>query len=203
MLAQLEEGVEGALTALEAMRAAEGEALDADLRGRLDRILELAASFQARSGQVMEAATERLRKRIEQIRQEVGSVDEARLHQEIVIAADRLDITEELVRLRSHVDQFQAILKRIREYIAADDRVDHNVTEMAHMTEFQDSSIAINLYYFTKTTNWVTWREIMEEHMLAFLAIIEEEGSSMAFPTRTIHIEGQEFPLPNSTIEAN
>ena len=110
LIAGLEAGVEGALAALEAMRAAEGSSLDADLRGRLDRVIELSASFEARSGQVMEAATERLRKRIEQIRQDVGSVDEARLHQEIVIAADRLDITEELVRLRSHVDQFRSIL---------------------------------------------------------------------------------------------
>ena len=37
-------------------------------------------------------------------------LDEARLHQEVVIAADRLDITEELVRLRSHVQQFRAIV---------------------------------------------------------------------------------------------
>ena len=110
MLSGLATGVDAALTALEAMRLAEGEALEADLSGRLDRVIELVVSFERRSGQVMEAARERLRKRIEQIRQDVGSVDEARLHQEIVIAADRLDITEELVRLRSHVDQFRSIL---------------------------------------------------------------------------------------------
>ena len=69
---------------------------------------------------------------------------------------------------------------------------------MAHVTEFQDSSIAINLYYFTKTTDWVAWRSIMEEHMLAFMAIVEEEGSSIAFPTRTMIIEGEEFPAPSA-----
>ena len=53
--------------------------------------------------------TERLRRRTEQIRQDTGLLDEARLHQEIVIAADRLDIAEELVRLRSHVSQFEEI----------------------------------------------------------------------------------------------
>src|SRR4029434_1652132 len=42
--------------------------------------------------------------------EETGLLDEARLHQEIVFAADRLDITEETVRLRSHVEQFRAIL---------------------------------------------------------------------------------------------
>ena len=98
-------------------------------------------------------------------------------------------------------DQFQAILTRIRNFIADDERVDHDVTEMVHITEFQDSSIAINLYYFTKTTDWVMWRDIIEEHMLAFLAIIEEEGSAMAFPTRTIQIEGEEFSAVSSQSE--
>jgi len=100
-------------------------------------------------------------------------------------------------------DQFQAILSRIRTYIADDDRVDHEVTEMTHITEFQESSIAINLYYFTKTTDWVKWRDIMEEHMLAFLAIIEQEGWSLAFPTRTIHIEGEVFSAPTPTTGAD
>ena len=56
------------------------------------------------------AVRERLRKRAQQLGQEVGLIDPARLHQEIVIAADRLDVNEELVRLRSHVDQFRGIL---------------------------------------------------------------------------------------------
>ena len=38
-------------------------------------------------------------------------LDEARLHQEIVLAADRLDVTEEIVRLRSHVQQFRRIVE--------------------------------------------------------------------------------------------
>ena len=54
---------------------------------------------------------ERLRRRAEQLRQETGVFDEARMHQEIVIAADRLDITEEVVRLRSHVGQFRDIVE--------------------------------------------------------------------------------------------
>ena len=53
---------------------------------------------------------ERLRKRAAQLEQETGVLDEARLHQEVVMAADRLDVTEELVRLGSHGEQFQAAL---------------------------------------------------------------------------------------------
>jgi len=70
----------------------------------------LSARFEARAEEVVEVARQRLRKRAEQIQRDVGILDEARLHQEIVIAADRLDITEELVRLRSHVEQFRETL---------------------------------------------------------------------------------------------
>jgi len=86
--------------------------------------------------------------------------------------------------------QFETILAHLRTFIAEDDRVDHTATEMAHITQFSESSIDINLYYFTKTTNWQEWRSITEEHMLAFMKIIEDAGASMAFPTRSIHVEG-------------
>ncbi len=60
---------------------------------------------------------------------------------------------------------------------------------MVHMVGFGASSIDINVNYFTKTTDWEGFRGIVEEHMLAFIEIVENAGSSMAFPTRTIHIE--------------
>lgn len=106
----LRTGVSAALERLVAMRMEEGAALATEFEGRLARILELVDFFEARAEQVVEAAKERLHKRTEQIRQETGVLDEARLHHEIVLAADRLDITEELVRLRSHVAQFRALL---------------------------------------------------------------------------------------------
>lgn len=109
--AAVEEAVEEAVRGLIAMRAAEGEALRLELEGRLATVLRLADAFDARSGEVVLAARQRLQKRAEQIRREVGLTDDARLHQEIVIAADRLDITEELVRLRSHVAQFEETLR--------------------------------------------------------------------------------------------
>ena len=86
-------------------------------------------------------------------------------------------------------EQFKTILVKLREFIASDDRVDHSVTQMVHMVGFGASSIDINVNYFTKTTDWEGFRGIVEEHMLAFIEIVENAGSSMAFPTRTIHIE--------------
>ncbi len=102
--------LDAALDDLGAMRSAEGEVLARDLVARLDRVAELADALEERSGLVQEAARERLRKRARQLESETGVMDEARLYQEIVIAADRLDITEEVVRLRSHVDQFRELL---------------------------------------------------------------------------------------------
>jgi uncharacterized protein (TIGR00255 family) len=111
----LRKGVREALDALVEMRALEGEGLSREIMGRLDVIEKLVEGLSDRAGQVLEAAKERFRKRTEQIRQETGLLDEARLHQEIVIAADRLDITEELVRLRSHIEQFRGVLGGGRE----------------------------------------------------------------------------------------
>jgi len=105
-----EESINEAIAGMIAMRATEGESLATEFEGRLTTIENLANQFEARSGEVVEVAKQRLHKRAEQIQREVGLTDEARLHQEIVIAADRLDITEELVRLRSHVDQFRETL---------------------------------------------------------------------------------------------
>ena len=87
-------------------------------------------------------------------------------------------------------EQFGRIVERIRAFVGGDKRIDHDTTEMIHMVRFNASSIDINLYYFTKTTNWAEWRQIVEEHNLALMNIVEEEGSSFAFPTRSIHVDG-------------
>jgi uncharacterized protein (TIGR00255 family) len=104
-------GVDRALDALVAMRASEGKAIERDLMLRLDRVEVLADTIGLRSELVGDMVRDRLRKRTEQLRLETGLLDEARLHQEIVIAADRLDITEEIVRLRSHIEQFREIVQ--------------------------------------------------------------------------------------------
>jgi uncharacterized protein (TIGR00255 family) len=106
----LERAVDAALDAADAMRSREGAALERDLRERLLRVEELAAAVASRAESVQQGVRERLRRRAEQLRAETGILDEARLHQEIVLAADRLDIAEELVRLRSHVEQFRRVL---------------------------------------------------------------------------------------------
>lgn len=106
----LGEALDAALERVAVMRAAEGAALERELRGRLARVDALAVELADRAAEVQDQVRERLRKRAEGLARETGSLDEARLHQEVVIAADRLDVTEEIVRLRSHVEQFRAFL---------------------------------------------------------------------------------------------
>jgi len=96
-------------------------------------------------------------------------------------------------------DQFKKILTDLRSFIAGDDRVDHEVTQMVHLIGFNQSSIDVNLYYFTKSTDWNDWRATVEDHMLTFMKIIETAGASMAFPTQSIHVEGlpEGFKMPD------
>ena len=103
--------LDAALDALQEMRSAEGAALERDLRERLDRIAGFAEELSQRAGLVQEAVRERLRKRAKQLEADTGLLDEARLHQEVTLAADRLDVSEEIVRLRSHVEQFRKTLE--------------------------------------------------------------------------------------------
>ncbi|MEZ4218892.1 MAG: YicC/YloC family endoribonuclease [Myxococcota bacterium] len=126
----LDDGVARALAALDAMREREGTALASELDGRLERVAALAGELESRSDVVREAVRERLRRRARQLEQDTGLLDEARLHQEIVLAADRLDITEEVVRLRSHVDQFRAIVAEAGRATPVGRRLDFLLQEM-------------------------------------------------------------------------
>jgi uncharacterized protein (TIGR00255 family) len=106
----LRQAVEEAATAAALMREREGEALARELSARLAAVRSLGEAVSARSGEVVAAVRERLAKRAAQLREETGGADESRLMQEIVMAADRMDVTEEVVRLASHVEQFESTI---------------------------------------------------------------------------------------------
>jgi uncharacterized protein (TIGR00255 family) len=122
--------IDEAATAAEAMRVAEGEILERELRERLDTTAALVEELASRSSLVQEAVRERLQRRTERLRLETGLIDEARLHQEIVIAADRLDVSEELARLRSHIEQFRSVIVRSETEDPVGRRLDFLLQEM-------------------------------------------------------------------------
>ena len=104
-----------ALTRLDAMRQAEGAALADDLGARLDALDALTAEVEARAPVRLEAARQRLRDRLADLA-DVPDLDPGRLETEAVLLSDKLDVTEETVRLRSHLEQ-------VREALAAPEPV--------------------------------------------------------------------------------
>jgi len=107
----LKAAFEAAFQRLNEMRRTEGEALARELRSRLDSARRLRTTISARGGEMLEGYRARLRDRLERVLAESGvQVDAGRLEAEIVILADRSDVTEELVRLDSHFDQFSRLL---------------------------------------------------------------------------------------------
>jgi len=105
----LNRALAAALDSLEAMRLREGEQLAREILGRVTLVSELVESVAARAPVAVAANGERLRERITRLLGETP-LDEMRLAQEVAILADRMEITEELVRLRSHFKQFHATM---------------------------------------------------------------------------------------------
>ena len=99
-----------ALRAFVAMRAQEGEALLIDLITRLAILRSHVDAIAVRAPLVAPSYRELLLQRLRQAGLELDVNDE-RVLREIALFADRSDVTEELTRLRSHFDQFTALLK--------------------------------------------------------------------------------------------
>ena len=92
-----------------AMREAEGLSLRADLEGRLGAIAAALVEVEERAPTRLTTERDRLRRSVLELAGEAG-VDQDRLAREIAMLADRWDISEEIVRLRSHLDHFRAML---------------------------------------------------------------------------------------------
>lgn len=101
--AEVDPVVMAAVAQVQAMRRREGEVLGVELRHRLDLIERQAAVVRARAPHRLVAERDRLRAAVQELL-DGRPVEEARLHQEIAFLAERLDITEELVRLAAHLE---------------------------------------------------------------------------------------------------
>ncbi len=99
-----------AIAALIDMRQKEGEVLGQDLKARLYLINEHLDEIDARAPQIVLEYQKRLVARIRELMDGMV-IDESRLSQEVAIMAEKSDITEEIVRFRSHIKQFFEMLK--------------------------------------------------------------------------------------------
>ena len=113
MTAALDKAVDQALDELERMREQEGDALKTELRERVQKIETLVPIIESSAAGLADAYRQRLQKRIGELLNRAGQVveiDPVRLAQEVAYLADRSDVSEEMVRLRSHLSQFQEAL---------------------------------------------------------------------------------------------
>ena len=101
--------VNKALESYDAMRAREGAALDADLRKRGDTIRELVSQVEAGNAQTVIDYRTRLENKLREVLANTA-IDESRILTEAAIFADKVAVDEETVRLRSHLDQMDAML---------------------------------------------------------------------------------------------
>jgi uncharacterized protein (TIGR00255 family) len=100
-----------ALDRLDAMRRSEGDAMARDMRSTLREITSIAGRIRDRVPAALEEHRTRLLERVGRVLEQRGvSLTEADLAREIAVLADRSDIAEELVRLESHVAQFDRLL---------------------------------------------------------------------------------------------
>lgn len=115
-----------ALEALNGMRETEGQSLRRDLEGRLAQLRAVLEAIAERSPQVVAEYQKRLGDRVREL---TGGtvIDEGRLLQEVAIMAEKSDITEEIVRFRSHIDQFYDLLTGVE---GAGRKIDFLIQEM-------------------------------------------------------------------------
>jgi uncharacterized protein (TIGR00255 family) len=99
----------GALQQLDAMRLREGARIAEDFHGRRKRIADLVNTIEDRSPQLEDELCSRLRQRLQALSLD-GTIDEMRLVTEVALFAERSSITEELVRLHSHLEQLTSML---------------------------------------------------------------------------------------------
>ena len=105
----LSQTLDEAMRTLMEMREKEGESLQRDLTARLSLIDVVLEAIARRAPQVVCEYQKRLGDRIRELTGGI-TLDESRLLQEVVIIAEKSDITEEIVRFRSHIGQFTDLL---------------------------------------------------------------------------------------------
>ena len=108
----LSEGLETALADWNESREVEAQALAADLETRFSRMAAWVSAIEERAPEIKAARFEQVRERLATMLADMGSdLDENRFLQEMVIMADKLDVSEELTRLHSHLVRLASLME--------------------------------------------------------------------------------------------
>ena len=106
----LEKVIKAALADLLKMRQTEGAVLAADMTGRLKTLEKEINKIEKQTGTAVKKQREKLYKRVNELLDK-PLPDNIRIEEEIVVIAERTDISEECIRFRSHLDQYRQALK--------------------------------------------------------------------------------------------
>ncbi len=137
--------ISSALDSVERMRRQEGMVIEKDFLDRLDLIEKRILQIKERAPALISEYKEKLKENLRRLVNGEVQLDEERLNQEVALFAERSDITEELVRLESHILQF-------RKYLEKDEpvgrRLDFLIQEMTRETntigaKSQDKEISL------------------------------------------------------------
>lgn len=85
-------------------------------------------------------------------------------------------------------EKLQSCVEEIRKMLEEHPEI-HKETIFARFDKFNESSLDIFLYFFTNTTKWGEYLEVKEDVNFKIMEILENEGVSMAFPSRSIYLE--------------
>ncbi len=96
-----------ALGSLMEMRLTEGEKLYQDITERLSAVGKTVEIIEGMAPEIIEVFRQKMMERMNEILSETMEVEESRILHEVAIYADKSNVTEEIVRLRSHLDQFE------------------------------------------------------------------------------------------------
>ena len=149
----VESALDQALDSLEQMRESEGAALAAEMRVRIAKIEAEVPIIEAAAAGLADAYRQRLQKRVTELiarGSQAIELDAGRLAQEVAYLADRSDISEELARLRSHLEQFRSSIdadgevgKRLDFLLQELNREANTVLSKSTEIAIKDSALAI------------------------------------------------------------
>jgi len=86
-------------------------------------------------------------------------------------------------------EQIVQIIDAIKKMLKEHEGISQKDSLMVNFDSFGDSALNIFIYTFTKTANWATYLDIREDIHLKIMKIVEENGSSFAFPSQSIYVE--------------
>ncbi|MGM7703177.1 mechanosensitive ion channel family protein [Pseudalkalibacillus sp. Hm43] len=99
-------------------------------------------------------------------------------------------------------EKLETCVKKIKDMLKEHQEVHPELIEV-RFDKYNDSSLDIMIYFFTKTTAWVNYLDVKEDINLRIMEILDREGVSVAFPSRSIYVEKEDFSLETEENDTN